>query len=253
MSEFLDVKATIPQDLSWTLMPPVVYRYMDQQWVDKFFETGELMLTSFARCSQHRDEQRADEFEGMALVVGRGPGDLRFESQVRMGADFYLLCTSVRGDKSLMQEFECDGFFRINDTFGFALAIAKKLGGFLRGFEGMCNYTDRLVIEKPIPAGLTALFDGSTPAVLERQAAAVMQIAGVDALLAKRTAYANQLEYRLLWNVDHDVTDSIVVRCPEAVQFCEKITGGDLPSQNELAHPGMSSWPGIWIPQRPKL
>lgn len=253
MSKFLDVKATIPRDLSWTLMPPVVYRYMEQQWVDKFFETGELMLTSFTRCSSHCDEQRADEFEGMTLVVGRGPGNLRIESQVRMGADFYLLCTSVRGDESLMREFGCDGFFRINDTFGFALAIAKKLGGFLRGFEGMCSYTDRLVIERPIPAGLTALFDGSMPAALERQAAAVMQIAGVDALLAKRTAYANQFEYRLLWNVDHDVTDTIVVRCPEAVQFCEKITGGDPPSQNELAHPGMPGWPGSWMPQQPNL
>lgn len=249
MSEFHEINAEIPRDLSWSLIPPVVYRYMDQQWVDKFFETGELMLTSFTRCSQHRDEQRADEFEGMTLVVGRGPGGLSFEGQIRMGADFYLLCTSVRCDESITREFDCDGYFKINNTYGFAIAIAKQLDGFLRGFEGMCNYADRLVIERTIPTGLTALFDGSMPVTLERQGAAVMQIAGIEALLKKRSEYANQLEYRLLWNVDHDVTDTIVVRCPEAIQFCEKITGAEPPRQNELAHPGMPDWPASWRPR----
>ncbi|KFX69059.1 hypothetical protein TMS3_0116400 [Pseudomonas taeanensis MS-3] len=95
----------------WILLPPVTYRYMNQIFIDEFFSTGKLMLSSFTRFSQHQDEQRSDNLEGENLVIGTA-GDISITAQTGHGNKSIVLCTSVLESEDLMRQFDCDGYFR---------------------------------------------------------------------------------------------------------------------------------------------
>jgi len=58
---------------SWHLRLPIVYRYLEQEYVAKFFETSEIRLSSFSQFRKHKDEQRGDSAEGKAISTITGP------------------------------------------------------------------------------------------------------------------------------------------------------------------------------------
>lgn len=45
-----------------------VYRYLENQHIERFFETGNLMLSSFERC-RHRKDARGDIRAGKAIFL----------------------------------------------------------------------------------------------------------------------------------------------------------------------------------------
>ena len=60
------------QDLSFQLarpvklkLPPVV-RYLERTYVEDFFRTGQLRLTTYAHCQRHECDIRRDSLEGQA-------------------------------------------------------------------------------------------------------------------------------------------------------------------------------------------
>lgn len=242
--EWIDVKAPVPER-RWVILQPVVYRYMDQQFIDEFFATGRLMLSSFARFQQHPDEERGDVLEGKNLVVGTA-GDLTVTAQVEMGGNSLVFCTSVHGEAALMQQFRSNGYFRIVDTHFFGRAIANRLTGCTDGLEGFCTYKDHHVVQKRLPLHVAAVFDRSEDnggPDLEKASLAVMGIAGAEAFFSKRREFAHQGEYRLIWNMDRPIDQPVFVDCPEALQYCEKVTGAPVRAQWDLAKPGDPGWP----------
>ena len=58
----------------WSNRSPRVYRFLEKQYVEAFFRTGALRLSSFARFSKHTDEQRLDGNEGTVSIVYSPPG-----------------------------------------------------------------------------------------------------------------------------------------------------------------------------------
>jgi hypothetical protein len=220
---------------------------MDQVYIDEFFATGRLMLSSFTRFSQHPDEQRGDELEGKNLIVG-SRGDLVVTAQTGHGDQSLVLCTSVREDEELMRQFNCDGYFRIRDTAYFGRAIASRLQGCIEGLEGFCTYKNHHVIEKKLASAVAGFFSGKPDDALslDKVSEVVLGIAGAEAFFSKRRQFVHQCEYRIIWNLDHAVTDAFFVDCPEAIQFCEKVTGTHLDHDQhewDLAPPGTPGWP----------
>lgn len=236
-------KTASPPVPQWTLFPPIVYRYMDQQYIDEFFATGRLMLSSFHRFKQHADEQREDSLEGQNLVVGRYQDRDVFTAQIKHGEDALVFCTSVREGDDLMRQFGCNGYFRITDTHLFGRAVGKVLTGFVRGLEGHCTYRDHHVIEKQLTASIAATFNIDPAAgPPEEVVKTIMGVAGAQPYFSKRRQFSQQCEYRLLWLLDHDVRDILFVDCPEAIQFCEKITGVPSRTDWDLPKPGEPGW-----------
>lgn len=39
----------------------------------------------------------------------------------------------------------------------------------------------------------------------------------------KQKKYQHQSEYRILWQTDREVKESIIINCPEAIKYCEKV------------------------------
>lgn len=212
---------TIAIQRPWHVKTPPLVRYMDRQYVEEFFDTGRLRLSSFTEFAKHRDEERLDAKEGMTILTGIAADQTVF-AVTKHGVRSYILCTSAVESPDLQAAFGADGGFRIKDSTAFGVAIASVLPGFVEGLEGHCIYQDERVIEREINSlDLEAL--QRDPNSLQTVAAHAFRIGGADVFFVKLRKYSAQAEYRFVWNVSYDVTVPLIVECPDARQFCEHL------------------------------
>jgi len=217
----IDFQITRP----WRLMLPPVYRYLPRQYVDSFFETGALQLSSFAKFHKHADEARGDVEEGKSMVSSQG-GGRQFSAFVTTGHQAYVLSASVVLDRAVMTAFSgCDAAIEITNIPDFAQAVARQLKGFVSGISGHCIYAGRILVRHtdsdpfPLPA------DPKEGIPLDRMFAATAEASKHEDLFLKHRRYAYQAEYRLIWNVDHaPPAGSIIISSTEARQFCRRVS-----------------------------
>ncbi len=209
----------------WFIRRPLVYRYLEKCWVDAFFETGALRLSSFAAFARHEDDQRKDGQEGGGVLVHENPdkdNPFTIFSKISQGHNAYVLCGSTRFTEDLALKFEADSGFRINDPTAFANAISAHIPGFKGGLEGLCSYRGRKAVDRAMQNFNLEDFqnpDGQT-VDLGKTMQAVFVAAGDDLFFLKLSSYADQSEYRLLWFAHENVDGFIDIVCPEARQFC---------------------------------
>ena len=211
---------------NWHVKTPVVFRYMDQKYINEFFETGRLRLGAFSVFQKYPDEQRGDKDEGLNTLVGFGDGHT-IVARTAHGTNSLILCTSTEGSQELMDAFCTNGYFKIKDTTNFGAAIANRIPGFLEGMEGFCIYAEQRIIQRQLTEfkfeDLKAGPDGNSIS-LDKLFTLTSQIGDADVLFVKQTRFKHQGEYRFIWNVSYEVSDAIILDCPEARQFCEKVT-----------------------------
>lgn len=213
----------------WQIVRPRVFRYMPQKYVDAFFADGALRLSSFAQFAKHADEERKDAAEGKGVRAGLGQNATVMLASA-VGDDFYVLCGSLVYSEKMQGMFEgADGSFVIDDTVGFAGAIARALPGFKGGMEGPAIYQDSTTIYRDMgPKTLEELVeahkrpDNTIDMDLIRQLHT--QVGGAEEFFTKHSRYADQAEYRLLWGVDGCAQDFIDIKVPAARNFCRKLT-----------------------------
>jgi len=261
--------ADVRHEFSWQIKTPTVYRYLEQEYIDKFFDEGVIQLSSFTQFAEHEDEARNDSDEGVNIITLRGE-DSTIISVGAAGMDAYVFCGSTIASESLMNEFNVDGYFKINDTRSFAKEIAKSLeqtGDIKRvkkGVEGFCEYTDGnrirkeaeieipeawkdddyegVRLERPeeeLPEPLKGRRDESTtekkpPGDLKNITdddilaknieSQIWQAVGYDPLFTKHERFQEQSEYRWVWQIDGEVSSTIQIECPDALEYCEKVT-----------------------------
>ena len=211
----------------WRIRRPVIYRYLDKQYVDAFFETGSLRISSFSAFAKHKDEARQDSHEGHGIVMHRnseGQGQTMMAA-IAQGHNAYVLCGAMNYRVDLANSFNADSGFRINDSLGFGEAISKYLPGFYMGMEGACLYLANRTVQRDMgPIDLDSM--KVTPEGKELDMGKMFQnvfaAAGDDLFFIKSDIYAQQNEYRLLWLSPRDVTGHIDIVCPEARQFCTR-------------------------------
>lgn len=214
-------------DRPWRVLLPSVYRYLPKAFVEAFFDTGSLMLSSFVQFSKHKDEARSDPKEGKAVLRGTGDG-LELWSATEAGKDAFVLCGSVRNSREVMTAFDgCDAAIEIFDVPAFALEVARHLPSFRGGTSGHCIYGGHHLARELAEGQIAALLEAK-PADLAEMLRAVMDVAQMENLLLKEPGYAAQAEYRLLWFVDEPVRDSIIVSAPNARQFCRPVWGDEI-------------------------
>ena len=215
---------------------PEVVRYMDKEFVDEFFNSGTLMLTTFEHCAAHPDKTRADSNEGVTDY------SLKNEHVTVSGTDVitnknFMFCTSLIESNRLKDRFNTEGHFVITDVMSFFNAVAKQLAGFEGGMLGACIYKDEKLINGSIP---NAVFpeEGRLAAVRETMSknhegpmqdyidqninnmSVSIQKSMHEAYFLKETAYYHEAEFRMVWGLDHIVESTIVIKVPEAIQYC---------------------------------
>lgn len=211
----------------WKIRRPYLYRYLEKQFVNAFFETGALRLSSFEAFSKHKDEQRLDGSEGRGIVShtnSEGSGQTMM-AVIGQGHRAYVLCAATIYSPDIAQDFATNSGFRINDILGFSNAIARHIPGFNAGSEGSCHYLPKRVLDRDmglVDIEAMRVSPGSKNLDMGKMMQAVFGMAGDDLLFLKHIRYAHQNEYRLLWNTSRDIDTHIDIQCPEARQFCTR-------------------------------
>jgi hypothetical protein len=207
------------------LLPPV-YRYLPSEFVDSFFDKGELRLSSFAQFAKHTDEARGDLSEGKSMGSSQG-GGRQFSAFVLSGQQSYVLCGSFILSKSIMQRFSgCDAAIEITNVPDFALAVARQLAGFTSGMSGYCIYAANRILVRHVDADPFPLpTDPNEGIPMDRMFAAAAAASQHEDMFLKNSVHAYQAEYRLIWNIDRPpLQDNVVITSLEARQFCRRVT-----------------------------
>lgn len=231
----IKIELWYPAGLGPDWWPPAVYRYMERRWANHFFETGELMLTTFARCMAVEGARR-DPQEGTAVaMINHQHGALAF-SRNAPNPRSYMLCSSLRDDDWLQEKFDgCDARFRIDDPARFAYEIAKALPGCENVVLGLCDYQPERGFTSSSPIDL---MEGLNPGRLSDEEAAqfhetfMLRVAEMRRnsirhephFIKPSEGYQDEEEFRFVWFVDHDVaaapqSERFVV-APNARQYC---------------------------------
>jgi hypothetical protein len=201
----------------WHICTPTAFRFMDQQYVDEFFAEGKLRLSSFARFASHADEERLDVSEGQVTFSHRTKqgGGQTLLAQAAVGRNAFVLCAAMRRSDEIQTAFGCNSYISINNTEQFAMAIANKLPGFVTGWEGPCLYQSTKIIDRDL--GFLEL-----PRTTEEIQRIVFEGMKQYPYFLKHERYANQVEYRFVWQIAGEIPDYLDISIPEAIQWCTR-------------------------------
>lgn len=211
---------------------PNIYRYMEKEYIDLFFEKGILRLSSFKKFRDYPDEIRGDKNEGSGSVVGTtDKSGFQFHAMSNAGNDAYMLCGSIIESERIRQTFKSDTCFRIVNPIEFSVAVSNAIIGFKQSFQGFCNYREHRVIMKLIPGMDINDFTGPEGTFIiggEKGNERINEILGngIDLMFLKEKKYQEQCEYRFAWIINNQfykMSDHIDIECKEAIQFCQKI------------------------------
>ena len=207
----------------WAGFTPTVYRMMGREYVDRFFKTGELLISSFDKFSKHSDEQRLDN-EGRNILVAKGSNSTVI-SVTAHGQDSYILCGTARKDIELFKKFGCDAAIRIYDTTGFGQTILRHLPGVQRGIEGFCVYHDEWIESNPRDLNTDQIVNQlKEKKVMDSKVLYdIVNAAGPGVYFQKQSRFFHQTEYRWVWITDHEVRDSSMIHVPDARNFCAAV------------------------------
>ena len=89
---------------------PAVYRYEDKRWIDRFFDHGELRLSTFAKFATYPDEVRGDRHEGVGMSYGEADGKA-VSILGSEGVNCLIFCTTLHPSQKLQSEFGRDSIF----------------------------------------------------------------------------------------------------------------------------------------------
>lgn len=207
----------------WSIASPFVYRYEDQQWIDQFFETGTIRLSTFAKFSKYQDEVRGDTAEGSGFCYGETPDNKSVGIVQSQGLNALVLCCTHRLSRDMRDKFGRDSAFQIMNTVAFASEISRQLLGFRQGLEGSCIYRDGRTIKRSINFSMKDLEDANGNIELGSLFDIGRALGGAELVLLKDKKYEDQAEYRLMWTVDEIDGDFVDVKAPLARQYCRKV------------------------------
>lgn len=208
---------------NWRVRKRPVYRLMDnKQWLDNFFNEGDLALSCLSKFRSYADEIRGDKDEGDAMIwFENDKGDthaFKYES----GLNTYVFCTTLELNERVIGDFNAVGAIKIHNPTYFGAEVMKAIPGCDQGIEGECIYDDSRVY-KGYSDKMKAML--GTENFLQNPALAqeLMNAACERELFLKLKKYEVQQEFRMIWFTDQPVDSNIIVKCPDAVRFCERL------------------------------
>jgi hypothetical protein len=207
----------------WAILRPRVFRFLEEKYVDEFFDSGKLRLSSFSRFAKHEDEERKDAAEGRSVSF-QSDGMHTLVASSASGHDCYVLCGTTSSSERISEGFG-QAAIVIGDTTEFAGVVARALSNFSDGIEGHCIYNrgrriDRAREEGSIQEMLDKHKNSDGTLNMDILRDAVKPVV-VEQMFLKDERYAHQLEYRILWRCSK-VLEFIDIEVPEARRFCWK-------------------------------
>jgi hypothetical protein len=179
--------------------------------IDNFFKDGSIQLGSFKYYHQFDNPEIGDKTEGAFIIVGCNNKSTTF-AVLAGGFNNYMFCTyNGEPDPQVIKNFEYNDYFEIIDIDGFQNAISQTLDsvGFLRS---ECQYRQM----KAFVGKADESFN------LNRLSGDLINLVNHSKYFVKTSDFHHQKEFRFLWTVPYDIDDRIIIKCPEARQFCKR-------------------------------
>lgn len=208
--------------VTWLQRINPVYRILsDLKYIEDFFLNGNIYLSSFHNFKKYEDEMQGDFSEGQCLVGGFDGKDKSQYIAYEGGVNAYVLCATNFLSENVIKDFKGVGAIKIKDSVNFGKEIARKLPFVKTGIEGDCIYGDSKT--QFLENEQNKIFQNinfQNPIMMREE---ISQITlGVE-MFMKHNKYKHQKEHRLLWLSDVQISNGIVVHCPEAIKYCDKI------------------------------
>ena len=218
--------------------PPVLYRFIGKKWVDKFFEVGELQISTFQRCKTKEVDDRSDTGEGLCTFVGI-IDNKTVETVVGTKGNPLMLCFSLGVNARHKKD---DGCIVIHDINALVVAITEALvkAGFsvARVMHGPCTYSQRLVVKRTLGRNevVSQLVDDVSVNQKSFDLDVVLnlaaQVGGVRNYFTKPPSFCDEQEYRIVWDCTNECKeDSVKVNLDKDVvkRCCDRIDMDELP------------------------
>ncbi len=181
------------------------------EYVDNFFKDGSIQLGSFEYYKQFENPEIGDKTEGSFIIVGRNSKSTIF-AVVAGGFNNYMFCTyQGEPDPKVIQNFGYNDYFEIVDIEGFQRAIGKTLNS-IAYLGSICQYRQLKVV----------VGEADENFKLDRLSGDLINLVNYSKFFLKTFDFHHQQEYRQLWTVPYDLNDKIIIKCPEAVQYCKR-------------------------------
>jgi hypothetical protein len=210
---------------------PYLYRYEDDIYIDQFFDTGKILISAFHVYKSYDDNQLGDPEEGRTKDFQAAVDSNLMKSFVighsEAGNNAYCFCTSTILDPKLFRVFKRNSVFRITDLAGFGTEIYKSIKEATQEILfGNCDYLYERILRGRL--GMIGLHFEPTENNIKGSDFFSMSLFGNKLLFVKLIKYQSQCEYRILWQIEKDVNSSVILDCPEATKFCEKISNEEM-------------------------
>ncbi len=203
---------------------PFLYRYENENFIDEFFETGNIFISSFHNYKKYVDNELGDKNEGSSMNHALSDTGLSIGSFSTVGINEYSFCTSTLLDRSLLTTFSRNSVFKIIDPINFILEVSRSLLRVRQVLHGNCIYLDHRILTKKITGvDMDSLKSEEGGISADKLFGISNFVQGNDAYFLKEMKYQHQSEYRILWQTDRLVNEGIIINCPEAIKYCEKI------------------------------
>ena len=217
----------IPRQIYFTNYMPPVYRFLQKEWVDEFFETGKLRLSSFSRFKSHEDSQRQDKEEGYNILICNLDNNMTIETHCHVKQTSFVLCASLLYDEKLYNDFEVTSCIEITNSFEFVKAVSQHVSDVYNIIVGPCLYIpDKKIVKYASKEDFDKIYYNCNENEMNYDALFEFmdKSGGNDFFFVKPNRFSPQHEYRFLWQVDAPIVPEYMdVFVPEAIKYCRKI------------------------------
>ena len=205
--DVLDKECTMyetPTNVEYNI--PILYRFIEAQYVDMFFKTGKLKLTTFDNCKNLEDEIRKDTKEGQSELYGYD-GGIKMQIGFGVGSDAIMLCTSLCSEYKDNNGTIFDKYIEIFDVQGLLITIAEQLtkNGYIINsiLFGPCFYTKKEFHNAVSSENFREKLDKEKVFDWDEMTRIANTIGGNNMFFQKPIDKRLENEFRLLWIVDN--------------------------------------------------
>lgn len=206
---------------------PMLYRFIEEQYVDSFFETGVLKLTTFEKCKELEDTNRKDTKEGQSDLYGYD-GKYKMQIGIGVGSDTIMLCTSLCSQYVNDEGKVFNKYIEIFDVQGLLFAISDQLSmmGYkvLKILYGPCFYSSKEFHKGINFEKFRKKLDEEKVFDWDEMVKLTNGISGPNIYFQKPYDKRLENEFRLLWIVDSlKNNEDVFVTIPHPEAYCRLI------------------------------
>lgn len=216
----------IPSPVNVSYNIPMIYRFMEERYIDSFFQTGTLKLTTFEKCKNLEDANRNDGNEGISVLNGYD-GEYRLECKIGVGSNAILLCTSLCNSYTDSKGILFGQSIEIFNVEGLVVAIAEELKAMGYGLKsilfGPCFYSEK---EFHKETDLSKFMEKQDKGILDwDEMMRINQcISGTNIYFQKPIDKRTETEFRMIWLVDDlKGNEDIYVTIQNPQSYCRRV------------------------------